>query len=110
MIAIVDYGMGNRRSVEKALEHVGTRPVLTSDPDTLRGADGLVLPGVGAFDHAMELLQQSGMREALDELVLSRRLPVLGICVGMQILANGSDEGQLSGLGWIEGLHFTCAA
>jgi imidazole glycerol-phosphate synthase subunit HisH len=63
----------------------------------------VILPGVGAFDHAMERLEQSGMRPALDELVLGRRTPVLGVCVGMQMLAQGSDEGSRRGLGWIDG-------
>jgi glutamine amidotransferase len=71
--------------------------------DDLRTATKIILPGVGAFDHAMELLQASGMQHILDELVLDRKVPVLGICVGMQILADGSDEGQMPGLGWIRG-------
>jgi glutamine amidotransferase len=69
----------------------------------LKDAEKIILPGVGAFDHAMELLDQSGMRDTLDDLVLNKQVPVLGICVGMQILARSSDEGKLTGLNWIEG-------
>jgi glutamine amidotransferase len=68
----------------------------------LKQASKLILPGVGHFDHAMRLLQQSGMREALDEVVLRDRVPVIGICVGMQMLARSSEEGELPGLGWID--------
>ena len=91
MIAIVDYGMGNRRSVEKAFAKVGTEPVLTGDRETLRGADGLVVPGVGAFPEAMRRLRAAG----LDELIRERAedgVPVIGLCLGMQLLFEGSDE------------------
>ena len=103
MIAVVDYGMGNRRSVEKALEHVGARTVVSSDPVTLRQAAGLVVPGVGAFPAGMANLRDRG----LDELVRERAgagVPVLGICLGMQLLFDGSDElGGATGLGLIPG-------
>jgi len=103
VIAIVDYGMGNRRSVEKALEHVGAQPVLTADHDTLRAADGLVVPGVGAFPEAMRRLAAAG----LDELIVERAgagVPVLGLCLGMQLLFEASDEHEgATGLGLIEG-------
>jgi glutamine amidotransferase len=91
VIAIADYGMGNRRSVEKALEHVGARPVLTADHDAIRAADGLVVPGVGAFPRAMRNLAELG----LDELIRERAaagVPVLGICLGMQLLFERSVE------------------
>jgi glutamine amidotransferase len=71
--------------------------------DELTGASRVILPGVGAFDHAMERLEESGMRTCLEDLALEQKVPVLGVCVGMQMLANGSDEGNLPGLGWIEG-------
>jgi glutamine amidotransferase len=103
VIGIVDYGMGNRRSVEKALERVGGEPRLTGDHAVLRAADGLVVPGVGAFPEAMRRLRAAG----LDELVRERSaagVPVLGLCLGMQVLLEGSDEHEGSeGLGLIGG-------
>ncbi|HET8755106.1 MAG TPA: imidazole glycerol phosphate synthase subunit HisH [Solirubrobacteraceae bacterium] len=110
MIAIVDYGMGNRRSVEKALEHVGARPVLTADHDVIRGADGVVVPGVGAFPEAMRRLRASG----LDELIAERAeadVPVLGLCLGMQLLFDGSEEHEgAAGLGLLPGRVTTLKA
>ncbi len=102
MIGIVDYGMGNRRSVEKALERVGAQVALTGDHATLRAADGLVVPGVGAFPEAMRRLRASG----LDEVVRERasEVPVLGLCLGMQLLFEGSEEfGDTAGLGLLAG-------
>jgi glutamine amidotransferase len=102
-VGIVDYGMGNRRSVEKALERVGARVLLTGDHDALEAADGLVVPGVGAFPAAMERLRRSG----LDELVIRRAqagTPVLGVCLGMQLLFERSVElGGDTGLGLLAG-------
>jgi imidazole glycerol-phosphate synthase subunit HisH len=103
MIAIVDYGMGNRRSVEKALEHVGARPLLTADHAALRAADGIVVPGVGAFPEAMRRFRAAG----LDELVRERAdagVPVLGLCLGMQLLFESSAEHEgAAGLGLLPG-------
>lgn len=103
MIAIADYGMGNRRSVEKALEHVGARPVLTADHAVLRAADGLVLPGVGAFPEAMRRIRAAG----LDEVVRERAdagVPVLGLCLGMQLLFETSTEFEgATGIGLLPG-------
>lgn len=103
-IGIVDYGMGNRRSVEKALERAGARPVLSADHDELRSADGLVVPGVGAFPEAMRRLGAAG----LDELITERATattPVLGICLGMQLLFDSSTElGGAAGLGLLPGV------
>jgi imidazole glycerol-phosphate synthase subunit HisH len=104
VIAIVDYGMGNRRSVEKAFARVGARPLLTSDHDAIREADGVVVPGVGAFPRAMEHLRALG----LDELVVDRAqagVPLLGICLGMQLLFERSVEGgaPCEGLGLLRG-------
>lgn len=103
MITIIDYGLGNVLAFSNVYKRLNIPAAVGKSASDLQGATKLILPGVGAFDHAMELLQQSGMREALDELVLSRAIPVLGVCVGMQILAATSEEGQLRGLGWIEG-------
>lgn len=104
VIGLVDYGMGNRRSVEKALEHVGARTILSSDPAALQAADGLVVPGVGAFRAGMNGLRSRG----LDELVRERAgagTPILGICLGMQLLLDSSEEGGgvTAGLGLIPG-------
>lgn len=103
MIAIVDYGLGNLRAFSNMFKRMNIEVHSASCSDDLRLATKLILPGVGAFDHAMELLQASGMRPALDELVRDGKVPVLGVCVGMQIMARGSDEGRLPGLGWIDG-------
>ena len=102
-IGVIDYGAGNRRSVEKAVERVGARPLLTADHDVLRVADGLVLPGVGAFPAGMELLREGGFDGLIAELV-GGGTPLFGCCLGMQLLFDGSDEhGGASGLGLIPG-------
>ena len=103
MIAIADYGMGNRRSVEKALEHVGARPVITADHDAIRSADGVVLPGVGAFPEAMRNVRRLGLDEVLRERAASGA-PVLGICLGLQLLFERSTEHEgAAGLGLLAG-------
>jgi imidazole glycerol-phosphate synthase subunit HisH len=102
-IAVLDYGMGNRRSVEKALAHVGARASIASDAELLRGMDGLVVPGVGAFPRAMESLRELGLDELLRERV-AEGTPVLGICLGLQLAFERSSElGGADGLGLIEG-------
>jgi glutamine amidotransferase len=103
MITIIDYGLGNVLAFANIYKRLNVPVAVAKNVSDLGRATKLILPGVGAFDHAMSLLQGSGMREALDELVLVRAIPVLGVCVGMQILAAKSEEGQLPGLGWIEG-------
>ena len=103
MIKIIDYGLGNISAFLNMYRRLNIEVSVAKSTDELLGADRLILPGVGAFDQAMELLNKSGMRDAIDDLVLEKRLPILGICVGMQILANSSDEGERSGLGWIKG-------
>ena len=103
MIGIIDYGLGNVLAFSNVYKRLHVPATVVRTAAELAEASRLVLPGVGAFDHAMELLQESGMRETLDELVLSRKVPVLGVCVGMQILAPRSEEGRLPGLGWIAG-------
>jgi glutamine amidotransferase len=102
-LAVVDYGMGNRRSVEKALAHIGARASVSSDHDELRRADGLVVPGVGAFPRAMERLRELGLDELLRERVAAGT-PVLGICLGLQLAFERSNElGGADGLGLIAG-------
>lgn len=103
MIAIIDYGMGNLRSVEKALERVGGTPVVTSDPNVIRKADRVVLPGVGAFCAAMSNLEKSRLRESAIEHIQSGK-PFLGICLGLQMLFEESSEmGSAAGLGVLPG-------
>ena len=103
MIAIVDYGMGNRRCVEKALEHVGARPRITAGHDAIRAADGLVLPGVGAFPEAMRRIGALGLDDVLRERV-SVGVPLLGICLGMQLLFERTTEHEgAGGLGILSG-------
>jgi len=102
-IAIVDYGMGNRRSVEKALEHVGARATVTREHEQLRAAAGLIVPGVGAFPRAMANLRELGLDELLRER-LAAGTPVLGVCLGMQIAFDSSSEqGGAAGLGIVPG-------
>lgn len=101
MIAVVDYGCGNVQAIANIYKKLGVPTTLARSADTLRSAQRIILPGVGAFDWAMTRLNASGMRVALDEMVASK--PVLGICVGMQMMAESSEEGALAGLGWVKG-------
>ncbi|MEJ7928433.1 imidazole glycerol phosphate synthase subunit HisH [Ramlibacter sp. AN1015] len=103
MITIVDYGLGNISAFSTMYKRMGIATRRATQAAELEGATHVILPGVGSFDHAMHLLQASGMREPLDELVRQGEVPVLGICVGMQILADSSDEGRERGLGWVPG-------
>ena len=103
MITIVDYGLGNILAFANVYKKLNIPISVAKNASDLKVASKVILPGVGAFDHAIERLNQSGMRETLDEIVLHDRMPVLGICVGMQMLACSSEEGRLPGLGWIDG-------
>lgn len=103
MICIVDYGVGNIQAFLNLFKRLGFEACRADTANALSDADRLVLPGVGHFDHAMQKLNESGMRPKLEELVLGGQVPVVGICVGMQMLANGSDEGNLPGLNWVPG-------
>lgn len=104
MIAIIDYGMGNVRSVRNALEYIGEEAIVTADSGEIEQADRLILPGVGAFGDAMTNLETRGLPRLLGREVLERRKPFLGICLGLQLLAKTSAEhGRHAGLGWIDG-------
>lgn len=103
MIAIIDYGSGNVGAIANIYKHLKVPHRVTGDLLALEQADRYVLPGVGAFDTTMSYLRQSGMIDVLNEQVLGMRKKVLGICVGMQILANSSEEGESAGLGWVPG-------
>ena len=102
MMTIVDYGLGNVLALATVYKKLNVPVALAREASQLQAASKIILPGVGAFDHAIELLDASGMRQALDTKVRGGT-PVLGICVGMQMLGSASDEGRLPGLGWVEG-------
>ena len=103
LIAIVNYGSGNIQAIANIYTRLGVPYVVASTPDELREADHFLLPGVGAFDQCIRQLNASGMRKPLDVLVRTTRKPILGICVGMQLLAQSSEEGVEPGLGWLDG-------
>jgi glutamine amidotransferase len=103
MIRIVDYGVGNIQAFLTMFKRLGLEATRARSAEELEGATRLILPGVGAFDTAMALLNQSGMRPRLEEMVRAQQVPVIGICVGMQMLASGSDEGEQHGLNWVPG-------
>lgn len=103
MIVIVDYGMGNIFSVVKKVRAYSDSVVLSSDPTVILSADKLILPGVGSFGKAMDNLKSMGLIEALNKAVLEQQTPVLGICLGMQLMSTFSEEGDAKGLNWIPG-------
>jgi len=101
-ITVIDYGMGNLWSVLSALSYLGSNPIISSDPDEIVRADALLLPGVGSFRRAMSSLKENGVDQAIVEAVKSKGIKILGICLGMQLLSEGSTEdGTTSGLGLI---------
>ena len=102
MITIVNYGLGNIQAFSNIYKRLNIPVSVASGTEDLAQAEKIILPGVGAFDWAMSLLNESGMRKSLDHLVLEQHKPVLGICIGMQMMAKRSEEGQLPGLGWID--------
>ena len=103
MIGIIDYGSGNIQAIRNIYKRLKIETFIVKEPQDVSLASKLILPGVGAFDEAISKLDQSGLRNTLDEAVLHNKVPVMGICVGMQIMADRSEEGTLKGLGWISG-------
>jgi glutamine amidotransferase len=101
MITIVDYGMGNLGSLCNMFKRIGVAAEVTSDTAVLERASKILLPGVGAFDSAMQRINSSGLRDVLDRKALQEGVPIIGICLGMQLLTRASEEGRLPGLGWI---------
>ena len=105
MITIIDYGMGNLGSIQNMLSRLGFDAEITSAIDVIRQAQKLILPGVGAFDKAMENLERFGFIPVLNERVIDDHVPLLGICLGMHLLTKNSEEGERNGLGWIDAKH-----
>lgn len=103
MITLINYGLGNIQAFINIYKNLNIPVSVACNSDDLKKAEKIILPGVGAFDWAMTLLNKSGMRECLDEMVIRKKIHILGICVGMQMMANKSEEGNLEGLGWIDG-------
>lgn len=101
MIVIVDYGMGNLGSIVNMFKKIGVKAIISGDPEVIVTAPKLLLPGVGSFDRAMERILELNLKPVLDEQVLVVKKPILGICLGMQLLTRGSEEGKLPGLGWV---------
>lgn len=102
MVVIVDYGMGNLASIKNMLKKLGYESTITSDIKTINSATKLILPGVGAFDYGMQQIKELGLTEVLNHKVLIEKIPVLGICLGMQLMTKSSEEGIRQGLGWID--------
>ena len=103
MIVIVDYGMGNLRSVQKAFERIRVPVNISANIDEILNAEKLVLPGVGHFEQGVSNLKDSGLFDALNQVVIEKKIPILGICLGMQLMTNFSEEGNCEGFGWIKG-------
>jgi glutamine amidotransferase len=103
VITLVDYGLGNIQAFANIYNRLNIPVAVAKTATQLATAKKIILPGVGAFDWAMTRLAESGMRSCLDDLIMAKKLPVLGVCVGMQMMASRSEEGKLPGLGWIEG-------
>ena len=102
MISIIDYGMGNLNSVKRKLDRMGVKSIITSDPEEIKKSDKIILPGVGHFAKAILEIKNRGLWDLLKEQVLSEKKIVLGICLGMQLMAKHSEEGDSEGFGWID--------
>lgn len=103
MITIINYGMGNLGSIANMLKRIGHDSLITNKPEDIEKATKLILPGVGAFDNGMQSFNSLGFSSILNKKVLEEKVPILGICLGMQLMTEGSDEGKEAGLGWIKG-------
>ncbi len=103
MVTIIDYNIGNLLSIQNMLSRIGIKSIISDKESEIKVADKLILPGVGSYDYGMEQLYKSGLINLLNEKVRIRKTPILGICLGAQMLTEGSDEGKLKGLGWIKG-------
>jgi imidazole glycerol-phosphate synthase subunit HisH len=103
MIAVVNYGLGNLGSILNMLKRIEEKAMITSTSEEIKRADKIILPGVGAFDNGMQNIESLGLSDALREKVLIEKKPILGICLGMQLLMENSEEGVRRGLGWIDG-------
>ncbi|MFZ5951428.1 MAG: imidazole glycerol phosphate synthase subunit HisH [Candidatus Rifleibacteriota bacterium] len=108
----MNYGLGNLKSIENIINHIGGKCLISSSPEMISHAEKLILPGVGAFDSGMKLLKEKGLIEPLNYAVNQNKTPTLGICLGMQLMLERSEEGNLPGLGWIKGevkkFNFDC--
>lgn len=104
MIAIINYGLGNVGSIHNMLNFLGVESKIIDSPSQLKDADKIILPGVGSFDTGMNLLNEGGWLDPLNEKVLVKKTPVLGICLGMQLMTMKSEEGKKKGLGWVDGV------
>lgn len=101
-IAIINYGVGNLGSIQNMLNSIGVESVVTSDKEVIEKSSKLILPGVGSFDYGIKMLNASGIRTTLEKCVLEMKRPILGICLGMQLMTKRSEEGVLDGMGWID--------
>ena len=102
MITIIDYGLGNLGSIANMLKKIGARSIISSEADVIEQADKLILPGVGAFDQGMKNLHIRNLIPLLNQKVIEEKTPILGLCLGMQLFAQASEEGELEGLNWVE--------
>ena len=103
MITIIDYGVGNLSSIKNMLKRIGVAAQITNDVAAIAAAEKLILPGVGHFNYGMEQLHKSGFVPILNKRVVAEKVPIFGICLGVQLLTKGSEEGEAPGLGWIDG-------
>ena len=102
MMHIIDYGMGNLGSVRNMIKYLGFQSKITSEVEEIKSAEKLILPGVGSFDNGMARIGELGLQSILDKMALEKKIPILGICLGMQLMTKRSEEGTTMGLGWID--------